>query len=156
MPFEIERKFLIKNGNWKKHANSGVIIRQGYLNAHKERTVRVRIKGKKAYLTVKGKTVNATRPEYEYEIPLQDAENMLELCEQPIIEKIRYEIFLGKLTWEIDEFLGINEGLTLAEVELEEVTQQIDIPEWCGEEVTTDSRYYNSNLIKFPYVEWKK
>jgi CYTH domain-containing protein len=150
---EIERKFLVRQGEWPK--NEGVTYRQGYLSTVKERTVRVRIAGDAAFLTVKGISKGATRAEFEYDIPVSDAEEMLDhLCEQPLIEKRRYEIEHGGLTWEVDEFFGNNEGLVLAEVELESEDQQFERPPWVGEEVTDDPRYFNANLVEHPYRDW--
>ena len=121
----------------------------------KERTVRVRTIDDKGFLTIKGITIGATRREYEYEIPTADANEILdELCEKPIIEKIRFKIPHAGLTWEIDEFAGVNLGLIVAEVELESEDQNIDFPPWVGEEVSGDPRYFNSNLIANPYTNW--
>jgi CYTH domain-containing protein len=151
---EIERKFLVTGKSWRDNAE-GVFYRQGYLSTEKERTVRVRTMGEKGFLTVKGISVGATRNEFEYAIPANEANQMLdELCLKPLIEKKRYKIPMGNLTWEIDEFHGENEGLILAEVELEGEHQKIDIPSWIGEEVTGDPRYFNSNLIAHPYSKW--
>ena len=151
---EIERKYLIKKDDWRELAK-GTVYRQGYLSTVKERTVRVRTIDDNGYLTIKGITVGATRAEYEYEIPAKDANYMLdELCEKPIIEKKRYVIDHEDLTWEIDEFDGENQGLIVAEVELAAEDQKIALPDWIGEEVTGDPRYFNSNLIKHPYSKW--
>jgi adenylate cyclase len=151
---EIERKYLIKKDDWRELAK-GTVYRQGYLSTVKERTVRVRTIDDNGYLTIKGITVGATRAEYEYEIPAKDANYMLdELCEKPIIEKKRYVMDHEDLTWEIDEFDGENRGLIVAEVELTAEDQKIALPDWIGEEVTGDPRYYNSNLIKHPYSKW--
>lgn len=151
---EIERKFLVKDEDYKKLAK-GIACRQGYLNSAKERTVRVRTVGGRAFLAVKGPVSGATRDEYEYEIPLADGQAMLEtLAEKPLIEKIRYTIPQGGLTWEIDEFLGENLGLTVAEIELSSEGQKFDKPTWLGEEVTRDPKYFNSNLVKNPYAKW--
>ncbi len=151
---EIERKFLVKGEAWKGLAH-GTSYRQGYLNSIKERTVRIRTIDDKAFLTIKGLTVGATRSEYEYEIPLADCNAMLdELAEKPIIEKKRYKVPFAGLTWEIDEFFGENAGLVVAEVELQSEGQTLCKPEWAGEEVTADPRYFNSNLIKHPYSKW--
>lgn len=151
---EIERKFLVKSDAWRALAQ-GTMYRQGYLNSIKERTVRIRTVGEKAFLTIKGITVGASRAEYEYEIPFADCNAMLDtLAEKPIIEKKRYKIARAGLTWEIDEFFGENAGLIVAEVELESEDQKIDKPEWIGEEVTGDPRYFNSNLIKHPFTKW--
>jgi CYTH domain-containing protein len=117
--------------------------------------VRVRTINNNGYLTIKGITVGASRREFEYEIPAKDAEELLDnLCEKPLIEKIRYKVDYGTLTWEVDEFFGENEGLIVAEVELHSEDQPFDRPEWVTEEVTTDPRYYNANLIKYPYSKW--
>lgn len=151
---EIERKFLVKGDAWRKLAD-GVMYRQGYLNSAKERTVRIRTVGNKAFLTIKGITVGATRVEYEYEIPLNDCNFMLDnLAEKPLIEKKRYKIPVGDVVWEIDEFFGDNKGLIVAEVELKSEDQKFDKPDWVGEEVTGDPRYFNSNLIKKPFTTW--
>ena len=151
---EIERKYLIKDDSWRESA-LGTVYRQGYLSTVKERTVRVRTIDSKGFLTIKGITIGATRREYEYEIPTADAGEMLdELCEKPIIEKTRYKIPYAGLTWEIDEFDGVNKGLIVAEVELESEEQAINFPSWVGEEVSGDPRYFNSNLITNPYTIW--
>ena len=128
--------------------------RQGYLSTVKERTVRVRTVDDRGYLTVKGLTVGATRREFEYDIPADDAAVLLELCEQPLVEKVRYRIPSGGLTWEVDEFEGANQGLVVAECELASEDQRIELPPWIGEEVTGDPRYFNSNLIAHPFSKW--
>jgi CYTH domain-containing protein len=154
MATEIERKFVPKNNDWK-HGAKGVRYRQGYLSTEKGRTVRARTVADKGFLTIKGKTVGASRAEYEYEIPLQEANEILEhLCQRPLIEKTRYKIPHQGLTWEVDEFEGENSGLVIAEVELESEDQVFERPSWVGEEVTADARYYNANLISHPYCEW--
>lgn len=151
---EIERKFLVKDDAFKQMAK-GTRYRQGYLSSTKERVVRVRTIDDKGFLTVKGITTGATRVEYEYEIPANDADAMLdELCEKPIIEKNRYKIPKGQFVWEIDEFFGENDGLVVAEVELESEDQAFAKPEWVGAEVTGDPKYFNSNLIQNPYKNW--
>jgi adenylate cyclase len=151
---EIERKFLIKGDAWRFQAR-GTFYRQGYLNSAMERTVRIRTIDDKAFLTIKGLTVGATRSEYEYEIPPADCNAMLDvLAEKPLIEKKRYKVPFEGLTWEIDEFFGDNAGLIVAEVELKSEAQAFNRPEWVGEEVTADPRYFNSNLIKHPYTRW--
>ena len=153
MPLEIERKFLVNGDAWKR--SKGTLYRQGYLSTVKERTVRVRLEGERAVLTIKGITRGATRAEFEYEIPFEDAEQLLDdLCERPLIEKTRYKIEHAGLTWEVDEFLNENTGLVVAEVELESEDQQFDLPEWLGEEVTRDPRYYNANLVSHPFTKW--
>lgn len=154
MGVEIEKKFLLSGSDWKQLA-AGTAYRQGYLNSTKERTVRVRTIDDKGYLTVKGISVGATRMEFEYEIPREDAAQLLdELCEKPLIEKNRYKIEYGGFIWEVDEFFGENDGLVVAEIELESEDQQFERPAWVGEEVTGDPRYFNSNLIKHPYTAW--
>jgi adenylate cyclase len=154
MGTEIERKFLMKDDSWRSLA-TGTKYRQGYLNSTKERVVRVRTIDDKGFLTIKGITTGATRVEYEYEIPDAEATAMLDdLCEKPLIEKNRYKIALGGVTWEVDEFFGENQGLIVAEVELESEDQQFEKPEWIGEEVTGDPKYFNSNLIQNPYLKW--
>ena len=154
MPQEIERKFLVRGNGWRDHG-AGVPYRQGYLSTVAERTVRVRLIRDKGWLTIKGITVGATRAEYEYEIPADEAGQMLDnLCERPLIEKTRYRIEHQGLTWDVDEFDGDNAGLIIAEVELEEEGQAIVLPDWVGEEVTDDPRFYNANLIANPYSTW--
>ena len=154
MGLEIERKFLLKSDAWRS-LGTGVTYRQGYLNSAKERTVRIRTVGNQAFLTIKGISVGATRAEYEYPIPLDDCNAMLDtLAEKPLIEKRRYRIGAGGLTWEIDEFFGENAGLVVAEVELLSENQEFERPPWIGQEVTGDSRYFNSNLIRHPYRKW--
>ena len=155
MAKEIERKFLVKGDAWRALAK-GTTYRQGYLNSAKERTVRVRTAEDKAFLTIKGLTLGATRAEYEYAIPFDEGKAMLDaLAEKPLIEKKRYKIPAGGLTWEIDEFLGDNAGLIVAEVELKSEDQAFDRPAWLGDEVTGDTRYYNANLIKKPFTRWR-
>lgn len=156
MGLEIERKFLLLTDDWKNIADQGTVIKQGYLNTHPDRTVRIRIKGNKGIITVKGRNVGATRSEYEYEIPLADAQEMMLLCEPPIIEKVRYLVVVGQHTWEIDVFEGVNDGLVVAEMELGAEDEDFAMPDWVGEEVTFDVGYYNSNLIQHPFQEWKK
>jgi len=154
MAKEIERKFLIKDETWREGAK-GTHYKQGYLSTVKERTVRVRTIDDAGFMTVKGISVGATRVEYEYEIPATDANEMLDdLCERPIIEKNRYKIAFGGLTWEVDEFFGDNDGLIVAEVELTSEDQAFEKPSWIGDEVTGEARYYNSNLIAKPFKTW--
>jgi CYTH domain-containing protein len=151
---EIERKYLVKGEEWRKLAK-GTAYRQGYLSSVKERTVRVRTIDNDGFLTIKGVTVGATRAEYEYKIPAAEANEMLSnLCEKPLIEKNRYKIPAGEVTWEIDEFFGDNQGLIVAEVELKEESQKVALPSWIGQEVTGDPRYFNSNLTKHPFTKW--
>lgn len=156
MGLEIERKFLVNHTLWQPPDN-GILYRQGYIYTHNGNTVRARIAGDKGYLTLKGKTKGSVRSEFEYEIPLEEAGEILDtLCDRPLIEKIRYKEKIGELTWEIDEFLGENKGLILAEVELENENQKVIFPEWIGEEVTQYPCYYNSNLVKNPYTKWEE
>jgi adenylate cyclase len=152
---EIERKFLVKAGAWIPQ-DAGTHFKQGYLNSQKERVVRVRIEGAIAKLTIKGPNRGATRTEFEYALPLEDAVLMLdELCEQPLIDKHRHrEPFAGR-SWEIDVFHADNEGLVVAEVELPTEDARLELPPWAGAEVTTDPRYFNSNLLKNPYRTWR-
>jgi CYTH domain-containing protein len=155
MAQEIERKFLLAGEGWRGLAE-GIAYRQGYLCAGKERSVRVRIAGDRGFLTIKGATIGAARSEYEYEIPLTDAREMLDaLCPQPQIEKKRYSIPYRGFIWEIDEFFGLNQGLIVAEIELEREDQPFERPNWIGEEVTGDTRYYNAALCAAPYTTWK-
>jgi CYTH domain-containing protein len=152
MGTEIERKFLPRGDAWRRVIDApGARIRQGYLSSVKGRAVRVRVKGEEAWITVKGTTTGASRPEFEYPIPLRDATWMLDcLCEQPLIDKTRYVVRRNGCVFEIDEFHGENAGLVLVEVELASEGQVIDVPEWIGEEVTHDARFYNSNLVRHP------
>ena len=150
---EIERKFLVKEERWRPK-EEGVRIAQGYLSTVPERTVRVRIKGRQGYLTVKGKNEGISRKEFEYEIPLEDAEELLKLSESAILEKRRYREMVEGHIWEVDVFSGDNEGLFLAEIELQYENESFKKPEWLGEEVSEDSRYYNSNLSRQPYRKW--
>jgi CYTH domain-containing protein len=153
MGTEIERKFLVRGTAWK--TVPGTRYRQGYLSTVKERVVRVRTIDGKGFLTVKGITRGATRLEFEYQIPAADATEMLDaLCERPLIEKTRYRVPYGGLIWEVDEFFGENAGLVVAEVELASEDQAFERPDWVGEEVTGDPRYFNSNLINRPYTRW--
>ena len=155
MASEIERKFLVTGQDWRSGDATG--YRQGYLSLDKERSVRVRVTAEAAQLTVKGVTEGATRKEFEYEIPLDDAREMLAtLCLRPLIEKRRYRIRYGGLVWEVDEFYGDNAGLVVAEVELEHEDQRFDRPAWLGQEVTGDPRYYNANLVQHPYSTWQE
>jgi len=151
---EIERKYLVVGDAWRA-LGSGTTYRQGYLSTVKERTVRVRVVGDRGTLTIKGLTVGATRTEYEYDIPVDDANHMLDdLCEQPVIDKTRFIVEYAGLTWEIDEFAGANAGLIVAEVELDSEDQAIELPDWIGEEVSHDPRFFNANLIAHPYTAW--
>ena len=154
MAKEIERKFLIKRELWQPQ-RPGVEIRQGYLSLDPERTVRVRTKGAKGYLTIKGKNQGIFRTELEYEIPYEEASQMLEeLCLRPLVEKTRYLEQHGQQLWEIDIFAGDNEGLAVAEAELSSEDTALVLPIWIDREVSGEARYYNSSLIKLPYKNW--
>jgi len=152
MGTEIERKFLVTGSAWRN--SEPTYFCQGYLNRDKHRTVRVRIAGNCGILTIKGLTTGARRSEFEYAIPIEDAKEMLAICDGPIVEKNRRIVQNGGLKWEVDEFLGDNTGLIIAEVELDSEDQVFDLPDWVGTEVTDDSRYFNSNLAMNPYKSW--
>jgi Uncharacterized protein conserved in bacteria len=155
MAQEIERKFLVK-GDFKSLVTKSTRITQGYLSSVPERTVRVRIKGDKGYITIKGigDASGASRYEWEKEIPVAEVEALLKICEPGVIDKTRFLVPVGNHTYEVDEFYGDNEGLTVAEVELSEIEEAFNKPEWLGEEVTGDVKYYNSMLMKNPYKNW--
>ncbi|WP_299062468.1 CYTH domain-containing protein [uncultured Polaribacter sp.] len=156
MSIEIERKFLVKNLDFKKESFDKKYIKQGYLNSDKNRAVRIRITDNKAYLTIKGKSnlEGTTRFEWEKQIDLKEAESLFLLCEPGIIEKHRYLVSYQSLIFEVDEFNGDNKGLIIAEVELTSENQKIEKPNWLGKEVTGDVKYYNSNISKFPFKNW--
>ncbi|MCF6294700.1 MAG: CYTH domain-containing protein [Flavobacteriaceae bacterium] len=155
---EIERKFLVASQAFKVEAFNKMRIIQGFLNTDKERTVRVRIKGERGFLTVKGKSTNdgLSRFEWEKEISKIDAQALLQLCEKGIIDKLRYEVKVGKHIFEVDEFQGDNKGLIIAEVELNCKDEEFKKPDWLGEEVTGNIKYYNSQLSKQPFNTWIK
>ncbi len=156
MAIEIERKFLLKSDEYRALSTSKQIV-QGYICSDKNRIVRVRIYGEQAYITIKNASVGFARNEFEYEIPVVDARIMLsEICEKPIIEKVRYRYDYKDFCWEIDEFHAENEGLVVAEIELPTVDCRFEKPSFIGEEVTNDTRYYNANLLKNPYKNWNK
>ena len=152
MGIEIERKFLVIGTAWRQGV--GVRFSQGYLNRDQTRTVRVRLAGSQAFLTIKGLSVGASRAEFEYEIPAADAEQLLKLSDGPVIEKIRRVVDFAGSTWEVDEFLGENAGLVVAEIELQSEDQKFSKPDWLGEEVTHDARYFNSSLATSPFGSW--
>lgn len=155
MALEIERKFLMKDESWRGLAK-GVHYRQGYLNSSQGATVRVRTIGEQGYLTIKGPSRNGARLEYEYQIPIADATEMLtKLSASPIVEKLRHAISFDGFIWEVDEFLGENAGLIFAEIELDHPEQAFSLPPWIGREVTHDPRFYNSSLARNPYCQWK-
>ncbi|MBC7971376.1 MAG: CYTH domain-containing protein [Verrucomicrobia bacterium] len=156
MPAEIERKFLVKGDAWRSLA-TGIAYSQGYIVSTEGRTVRVRVVGEQGYLTIKGATSGITRAEFEYPIPVDDALEMQHtLCDPPLIQKKRHKIEYAGLVWEVDEFEGENQGLIVAEVELEDVKQTIALPDWIDREVSDDPRYFNANLVKHPFSEWVK
>lgn len=157
MSLEIERKFLVK-GDFKKDAASQEEIIQGYLSSVPERSVRIRVKGKKAYLTIKGLSNESglSRYEWEKEIPVTEAKELLQLCEPGIIDKVRYYVPAGNHTFEVDVFRGENEGLIVSEVELSDEGELFEKPDWLGEEVTGDKRYYNASLTKNPFINWTR
>jgi adenylate cyclase len=156
MGTEIERKFLVDTAAWMP-VDGGMHFKQGYLNSQNERVVRVRIEGDRGKLTIKGASLGITRAEFEYDIPLEDASLLLgNLCEQPLIEKHRHKETHGGKTWEIDVFHGENEGLIVAEIELTSEDETFERPSWAVKEVSSDPRYFNSNLQKNPYCNWSK
>ena len=156
MALEIERKFLVKNDSYKAMAYSASRIAQGYICSSRGRTVRVRIRDEKGYLTIKGPadSEGLGRYEWEKEIPVQEAQELMRLCEPGMIDKTRYLVKSGKHVFEVDEFYGENEGLTVAEVELESADESYEKPDFIGEEVTGDVKYYNSFLMKNPFTRW--
>jgi adenylate cyclase len=156
MATEIERKFLLRDDSWRQLADAGTRFSQGYLIGSSRASVRVRIEGDQANLNIKSATLGIHRHEFEYPVPLDEAREMLEtLCEKPIIDKIRYRLHYGKHEWEIDVFEGDNAGLVVAEIELQHEDEPFERPDWLGEEVSHDVRYYNVNLVKHPYKDWK-
>ena len=154
---EIERKFLVKSEAYKARASTKTRIVQGFLNTDPNRTVRIRIKGDIGYITVKGKSndTGTSRFEWEKEISVEEADVLLKLCEKGILEKSRYEIPLGDHLYEVDEFYGDNLGLTVAEIELNAENELFAKPDWLGKEVTGEVKYYNSQLSKNPFINWK-
>ncbi|WP_338815780.1 CYTH domain-containing protein (plasmid) [Bernardetia sp. Wsw4-3y2] len=153
---EIERKFLVNHKKWKDSEKKvGQFYRQGYLLTDPNKTIRVRQTTEKAFLTIKGLSIGATRPEYEYEISLQDAKELLDNFSISELSKIRYEILYENKIWEVDEFLGDNSGLIVAEIELESEEEKFSIPSWVDVEVTGEDKYYNSNLTIEPYKNWR-
>ncbi|MBD1864572.1 MULTISPECIES: CYTH domain-containing protein [Trichocoleus] len=162
MATEIERKFLVKPEEWQQFQQrsdptllSSTRYRQGYISSSVSKTVRIRVAGDRGFITIKGPTVGYSRSEFEYSIPLADAEAMLDqLCEPPLIEKTRHRVAWDNLVWEVDEFAGENQGLMVAEVELSDTNQAITLPDWVGEEVSDDPRYFNASLAKHPYSRW--
>ncbi len=156
MAIEVEHKFLLANDDWRKQVTRSVEYRQGYLTSEPTSSIRVRISDNHAWLNIKSATIGTQRHEFEYEIPLNDGNEIIDcLCRKPLIEKTRHFIDLGKHLWEIDEFKGANEGLIVAEIELGSAGEVFDKPSWLGAEVTHDLRYYNNNLAATPFTEWR-
>lgn len=154
MPKEIERKFLVKDLSFKA-LSTGILFKQGYISVKSKTTVRIRIVGDRGFITIKGPSAGISRSEYEYEIPVKDADEMLkDLCSKPIIEKYRYTLEYEGFIWEIDVFSKENEGLIVAEIELDSENQEFPKPDFIGEEVTYDHMYQNSNLVCHPYKSW--
>lgn len=155
MAVEIERKFLVVNDSWKAQVESESTLKQGYLSAEKSLSIRVRIAKGRAQLTIKGTTSGISRSEYEYEIPQQDAQEMMDnLVSGSVIDKTRYKVRCGDHLWDLDLFHGDNQGLIMAEVELASEEEAFQMPDWAGQEVSDDPRYYNANLITHPYCDW--
>lgn len=152
---EIERKFLVTNDNWRQHITSSVRMVQGYLGGNDHSSVRIRVNNDMADINIKAKVIGAQRSEFEYAIPIEDAMEMLELCEKPLIEKTRHHVEHYEHVWEIDEFAGENAGLIVAEVELNAIEEEFERPDWLGAEVTEDVRYYNICLVTNPYSSWR-
>lgn len=154
MGIEIEKKFLLTNSSWEKSVSNSYTIQQGYLSSVAERTVRVRIIDDNAFITIKSKSINISRQEFEYEIPLEDAIDLLKLCEKPLINKTRNIVIHNSHKWEIDVFKDENIGLTIAEIELSDEKEIVELPSWIGEEVSHQNKYFNSSLIKLPFTKW--
>jgi adenylate cyclase len=150
---EIERKFLVTDESWRS-GSPGCHYIQGYLSRDPERSVRIRQAGTSAVITIKGTSQGTARQEFEYPIPLSDAEALMKLCLHPLIEEIRYEVEYHGKRWEVDEFRGENEGLVLAELELTSEDEPVDLPPWIGQEVSHDARYFNANLVEHPFTRW--
>jgi adenylate cyclase len=156
MAIEIEHKFLLANDDWRKHVSHNCYYKQGYLNSDENSSVRVRIADDKAWLNIKSATIGTQRQEYEYLIPVADANEIINtLCHKPLIEKTRHFVTIGQHLWEIDEFASENEGLIIAEIELSKIGEKFTRPSWLGLEVTDDVRYYNNNLSQHPFSLWK-
>ena len=156
MALEIERKFLLANDGWRKQVLRSVSLKQGYLSSQPTSSIRVRIAGRQAWLNIKSATIGNQRLEFEYDIPFDDAEIIINsLCGKPLIEKTRHFLTVDSHTWEIDEFEGENKGLIVAEIELSESGENFSKPQWLGQEVTHDLRYYNNNLAQNPYKNWR-
>jgi adenylate cyclase len=155
MATEIEHKFLIINDNWRDHADEGIYMVQGYMGSNEKSSIRIRINGDSANLNIKGKTIGIQRSEYDYPIPVVEAKEILEtLCDKPFIEKTRFHVMHDGHEWEIDVFAGDNEGLVVAEIELNSIDEEFSLPDWAGEDVSDDPRYYNICLVTHPYKDW--
>ncbi len=155
MALEIERKFLLADESWRLRADRGIQMRQGYLSNNPKSSIRVRISGDQANINIKSAEPGCIRREYEYSIPVADAEELLaDLCPDTLIEKVRYPVKVSGFTWEIDVFSGLNQGLELAEIELNDIEQEFPRPAWLGREVSDEIRYYNSHLTGYPYCRW--
>ncbi|MFG6466706.1 CYTH domain-containing protein [Roseateles sp. BYS87W] len=154
MGIEIERKFLVADSGWREAVTQSTRFSQGYLSRDPARTVRVRVAGDAAFLTIKGRTQGASRAEFEYAVPVADAQALLALCDGPVVEKLRHLCLHAGMTWEVDEFLGANAGLVVAELELQSEDQAFERPAWVGQEVTGDGRYVNANLAVHPFSTW--
>ena len=156
MATEIERKFLVRNDSWRTQVSSGIFYRQGYMASTPACSMRVRCGGGQGFINLKSATLGITRKEYDYPIPEQDANEMLDLfCEGPLIEKTRYLVEHAGHVWEVDVFTGDNEGLVVAEIELDAADESFLLPDWAGEEVSHDPRYYNVCLVKNPFKNWR-
>lgn len=155
MGVEIERKFLVVDDTWMQQVRSRTRISQGYLANEQGVTVRVRIKGDQGYLTIKGRSEGISRAEFEYAIPVDDAEAMLGLASGPVIDKVRHLVDVAGRTWEVDVFAGDNAGLVIAEVELPSEDVELTVPDWAGDDVSQDARYYNVNLASRPFTSWE-
>ncbi len=155
MPTEIERKYLLRNEDWRLKTDQGSQYVQGYIIGSEKASVRVRTQGSQAFINIKSATLGIKRQEFEYAIPLDEAEELLStLCEKPLVKKTRYIVIENKDKWEVDVFEDENEGLVVAEIELQSEDQNITLPSWCGQEVSDDPRYYNVNLAKHPFSKW--
>jgi len=155
MPIEIERKYLLRNDDWRLNANQGAQYKQGYITGSELASVRIRTEGEHAFINIKSATLGVTRQEYEYPVPWGEALEILSsLCAKPLIKKTRYIVRDNGNEWEVDVFGGENEGLIVAEIELQSEEQSFELPGWCGREVSDDPRYYNVNLAKHPYSKW--
>ncbi|HFE37354.1 MAG TPA: CYTH domain-containing protein [Gammaproteobacteria bacterium] len=155
MATEIERKFTVKNAHWRSQVDKSERYVQGYLAGNERTSVRIRIAGDKANINIKSATLGIFRQEYEYPIPLNDAEKMLaDLCEKPLIDKVRHWVTFAGKTWEIDEFKGENEGLIVAEIELNDIEESFELPDWADKDVSHDKRYYNVSLVNHPFKDW--